>query len=140
MNSHISVFFIIHTPPAAAALMLFPSETASLSQPGSSSGGLAEDSRTAGADNNGLGVTKNCCDSVTAWAFDIHEVAVRMLHKSLQLVLPLLFCWKRMKQIFSQRHFVFSLVEVNQAILASTLLTMSLNFFFSSSDCIRRDA
>ena len=80
MISHISVFLIIHTPPAA--LMLFPSETASLSRPGtrkqfrsrkifhknislpgSSSGWLAEDSRTAGADNHGLGVTKNCGDS-----------------------------------------------------------------------------
>merc|ERR1719232_2288543 len=42
---------------------------------------------------------------------------INFLLQTLQLVLPLLFGWKRMKQIFSKRHFVFSLVEVNQAIL-----------------------
>jgi len=88
-------------------LVLLPSETATLSQPGSASSGLAEDGGAAGADNNGLGVAENRGDPVAARALDIHEVTVGMLYKPLQLVLPLLFCRSGVKQIFSQRHFVF---------------------------------
>jgi len=46
-------------------LVLLPSETATLSQPGSASSGLAEDGGAAGADNNGLGVAENRGDPVT---------------------------------------------------------------------------
>ena len=49
---------------------------------------------------------------VASGALDIHEVTVWMLDQSLQLVLPLFFMRKRMEQIFSQRHFVFSEISI----------------------------
>ena len=57
MMSHFSVLF---TP--FRLLMLLPPETASLREPGSTPGWLAEDSGTSGADNHSLGVTEDSGD------------------------------------------------------------------------------
>ena len=57
MMSHFSVLFTLFR-----LLMLLPPETASLREPGSAPGWLAEDSGTSGADNHSLGVTEDSGD------------------------------------------------------------------------------
>ena len=47
-------------------------------------------------------MTENSCDLVASWALDIHEVRVRVLHKSLQLVLPLLVLGQRLQQLLGK--------------------------------------
>jgi len=98
--------------------VLLPSKTAALGQPGSASSWLAEDCGTSSTHDDCLGVAEDSGNPIAARTLDVHKVAVWMLDKPLELVLPLFFCWERMQQIFSQRHFVFSLVEVNQANIA----------------------
>ena len=41
---------------------------------------------------------------VTAGALDIHEVAVRVPHEALQLVLALLVLWAGMQKVFCEGH------------------------------------
>lgn len=61
-------------------------------QLGTSSSGLAQNGGATSADHNALGVTEHGCDSVATGALNIHEVGVRMLHQTLQLVLAFLLC------------------------------------------------
>merc|ERR1719422_1129430 len=49
-------------------------------------------------------MAEHSCDLVAAWTFDIHEIAVRTLHQSLELASSLLFLKRRSKEIFCQRH------------------------------------
>lgn len=85
-------------------LVWLPSERATLSQAGTSASWLAQNGRASSAHNHSLGMAEDRCDLVASWALDIHEVWVWMLHKTLQLVLPLLLCWRWVKQISSKRH------------------------------------
>jgi hypothetical protein len=87
--------------------MLLPSEAATLSQPSSSTSGLTQNSGASCTNNYCLSMAEDCGNPVTSWALNIHEVAVGMLYQTLQLVLPFLFGWLRMEQVFSKRHFVF---------------------------------
>lgn len=71
--------------------MLLLSERASFCKPRPASSWLTEDSGTAYTQDNGLSMTENGGDLITSRALYVHEIRVRMLHKSLQLVFPLLF-------------------------------------------------
>ena len=71
-------------------------------EPGATTGGLTEHSRTADAENNSLGMTENCGDLVTSGALNIHEVRIGVLHKPLQLVFPLFFFRPGVKQILGE--------------------------------------
>ena len=77
--------------------MLLPPEAAALREPGSAPSGLTEDSGATGAHHHSLGVTEDGGDLVTAGALDVHEVAVRVLHEALQLVLALLVLGARVQ-------------------------------------------
>ena len=85
-----------------------------LVSPGPASSRLTQHARTTGADDNSLGAAEDSGDPavckylveatpsnhslpVAAGALDIHEVTVRMLDKSLQLVPPLFFSGKRVQ-------------------------------------------
>ena len=65
---------------------LLPPERAALSEPGLATGRLAEDSRAALADDDGLGVGEDGGDGEAAGALDVHEERARSRHKHLQLV------------------------------------------------------
>lgn len=52
---------------------LLPSERAALCESGFATGGLAEDGRAAGADDDGLCVREDGGDSEAAGALDVHE-------------------------------------------------------------------
>ena len=59
-------------------------------EPGPSPRGLAKNGAAADAEHHRLRVTEDGRDLVAAGALDVHEVAVRVLHEALQLVLALL--------------------------------------------------
>ena len=65
------------------ASRLLPAERATLSQTGLATGGLAKDSRAAGADNDSLGVGENGGDGKAAGALDVHEEGPGLGHKGL---------------------------------------------------------
>jgi len=65
------------------ASRLLPAERAALSQTGLATGGLAEDSRAAGADNDGLGVREDGGDGEATGALDVHEEGAGLGHKGL---------------------------------------------------------
>ena len=65
------------------ALRLLSPERAALSEPGLATGGLAEDGRASGADDDGLGVRENGGDGEAAGALNVHEEGARRRHKSL---------------------------------------------------------
>jgi hypothetical protein len=71
--------------------MRFLAESASVRQSGPSSRRLRQHGRTSGTRDQRVGVGKDDGDPVTARAHDVHEETVRMLHQSLQFVLPPLF-------------------------------------------------
>lgn len=48
---------------------------------------------------------ENSCNGKATGAFDIHEVRVWRLHKSLEFVLPLLGLSRGVKEIDGERHF-----------------------------------
>ena len=60
-------------------------------KPRPASSRLTEDSGTAYTQDNGLGMTEYGSDLITSRALYVHKVRVRVLHKPLQLVFPLLF-------------------------------------------------
>ena len=66
-------------------------------EPGPPSRGLAQDGAAADAEHDRLRVTEDGGDLVTAGALDVHEVAVRVLHEALQLVLALLVLGARVQ-------------------------------------------
>ena len=66
-------------------------------EPCPATSGLTKDCGATNAQDNSLCMTENSCDLVASGALDIHEVTVRMLDKSLQLVPPLLFSGKRVQ-------------------------------------------
>jgi len=68
--------------------VLLPPEAAALSQPGSATSWLTQDSGASGTDNHGLGMAEHGGDPVTSWTLNIHKVAVWVLDQTLQLVLP----------------------------------------------------
>ena len=74
-----------------AALHLLPPERASLGQSSLTTGGLAEDGRAAGADDDGLGVREDGGDVEAAGALNVHEEGAGGGHKSL---------WQRWKENF----------------------------------------
>lgn len=65
------------------ASRLLPAERAALSQTGLATGGLAEDGRAAGADNDGLGVREDGGDGEASGALDVHEEGAGLGHKGL---------------------------------------------------------
>ena len=82
------VFFIHSLFPgpglcARAALHLLSPERASLGQSSLTTGGLAEDGRAAGADDDGLGVREDGGDSEAAGALDVHKEGAGRRHKGL---------------------------------------------------------
>lgn len=64
--------------------VLLPPEGATLSKSGLATGGLAEDGRATGANDNGLGVREDGCDGEATRALDIHEERARSRHKGLK--------------------------------------------------------
>ena len=66
------------------ASRLLPPERAALGEPGLAPGRLAEDSRAALADDDGLGVGEDGGDGEAAGALDVHEERSRRRHKGLQ--------------------------------------------------------
>lgn len=89
---HISEFFINQSAHPSAgpsgfflvtALSLLSPERAALSEPGLATGGLAEDSRAASADDDGLGVREDGGDSEAAGALDVHKEGAGRRHKGL---------------------------------------------------------
>lgn len=70
------IFFI-------GASRLLPAEGAALGQTGLATGGLAEDGRAAGADDDGLGVREDGGDGEAAGALDVHEEGTGLGHKGL---------------------------------------------------------
>ena len=82
------VFFIHSLFPgpglcARAALHLLSPERASLGQSSLTTGGLAEDGRAAGADDDGLGVREDGGDVEAAGALNVHEEGAGGGHKGL---------------------------------------------------------
>lgn len=82
------VFFIHSLFPgpglcARAALHLLPPERASLGQSSLTTGGLAENGRAAGADDDGLGVREDGGDVEAAGALNVHEEGAGGGHKGL---------------------------------------------------------
>jgi len=75
------------------AKRLLSSERAALSQTSLSTSRLAEDSRAAGADDNGLCVRENGRNGEAARALDVHEERAGSWDKVLQLVLASLSGW-----------------------------------------------
>lgn len=65
-----------------ASHLLSP-ERAALSQTGLTTGGLAENGRATGTDDNGLGVREDGGDGEAAGALDVHEERARLRHKGL---------------------------------------------------------
>jgi len=84
--------------------VLFPTEGATLCEPGLAPSWLAEDGGASGADNDRLGMTKDRRDLIAAGAFDVHEVGVGTLNQPLQLAFSLLFLDRWVQKIFSKRH------------------------------------
>ena len=68
---------------ARAALHLLPPERASLGQSSLTTGGLAEDGRASGADDDGLGVREDGGDVEAAGALNVHEEGAGGGHKGL---------------------------------------------------------
>ena len=64
-------------------LRLLPPERASLGESGLATGGLAEDGRAAGADDDGLSVREDGGDCEAAGALNVHEEGSRSRHKGL---------------------------------------------------------
>lgn len=49
-------------------------------------------------------MAENCGDLVAARALNIHKIRIRVLHKALQLVFPLLLQGSGVEQILGERH------------------------------------
>ena len=98
-------------------LVLLLSERASFCQPCPSSSWLTQNCWTSYAEYNCLSVTENCCDLVTARAFDVHEVGVGVLHQALQLVLAFLILWAWVQKVFGERHLVDCCRSVKKKVL-----------------------
>jgi hypothetical protein len=86
-------------------LHLLSPERAALSQASLTTGGLAEDSCAALADDNGLCVRENGGDGEAAGALDVHEEASWGRHKGLELVLLGLSGSAGVQQINGENHF-----------------------------------
>lgn len=81
------------------SLVPLPSEAASLGKTSLSSSWCAQDGAAVGAGDHGLAVAEHCCDIEASLALDVHEVAVRRLNQSLELVLGLLELLWRVQEI-----------------------------------------
>lgn len=68
----------------------------------SSTCGLTQNRGASNAHNNSLGMTEDCRNLNASWAFDIHEVGIGMLNKSLELVLALLLRRQRVQKILGE--------------------------------------
>ena len=66
-------------------MRLLPPERAALCESGLATGGLAEDLRATGADNDGLCVGEDGGDGEAARALDVHEEGSGAWDKSLQI-------------------------------------------------------
>ena len=71
-------------------------------EPCPSTSWLTQDGRTADTQDDSLSVAEHGRDLVAARALDVHEVGVRMLNKSLQLVLAFLILGSRVQQVLSK--------------------------------------
>jgi len=83
---------------------LLPPERAALSESGLATGRLAEDSRAALADDDGLGVGEDGGDGEAAGALDVHEERAGAGHKGLELVLAGLGGRAGVQQINGENH------------------------------------
>jgi len=83
---------------------LLSPERAALCETGLSSCWLAENSRAAGADDDGLCVGEDGGDGEAAGALDIHEEGSRSRDKVLELVLASLSGWGRVQEIDGENH------------------------------------
>lgn len=70
--------------------MLFPPEAAALSEASSATSWLTQDCRASCAHNYRLCVAKHCCNFVTSWALNVHEIRVGVLDQALELMFALL--------------------------------------------------
>lgn len=73
-----------HSPPMVTAFRLLSPERAALGESGLATGGLAENGRAAGADDDGLGVGEDGGDGEAAGALDVHEEGSGGRHKGLE--------------------------------------------------------
>lgn len=83
---------------------LLSAERAALGETGLATGGLAEDSRAAGAHNDGLGVGEDGGDVEAAGALDIHKEGAGSGHKLLELVLAGLSLRSGVEKVDRENH------------------------------------
>lgn len=69
---------------------------------GSSPGGLAQNSGTPDTHHHGLGVAEHGGDFVASGALDIHEIRIRVLDQTLQLVFAFLILGTRVQEVFRE--------------------------------------
>merc|ERR1719209_2383390 len=78
----------LSSPELHYSVLLLP-EAAALGEPGTTSGGLAEDCGAPSAHHNCLGGAEHSGDPVASRALDVHEEGVGVLDDPLQLVFSL---------------------------------------------------
>jgi len=83
--------------------LLLATEGAALSELSLSTGGGAEDGAAGTAENYGLGVREDGSDVEATGALDVHEVRVRGLHQTLELVGLGGLLSRRVKEVDSER-------------------------------------
>jgi hypothetical protein len=83
---------------------LLAAERAALGQTGLTTGGLAENGRAAGADDDGLGVREDGGDGEATGALDVHEEGAGLGHEGLKLVLTGLGLGGGVEEIDRENH------------------------------------
>jgi len=90
---------------SSQASCLLSSERAAFCESGLATGGLAEDCRAAGADDDGLCVRENGGDCEATGALDVHEERSGSWDQGLELVLAGLGLRGRVEEIDCENHF-----------------------------------
>jgi len=85
-------------------MRLLSPERAALGETGLATGGLAEDLRAAGADDDGLCVREDGGDGEAAGALDVHEEGAWAWDESLQLVLAGLSLRRWVEEVDGENH------------------------------------
>lgn len=78
-------------------LVLLTSERTALCKSGFAPRGCAQDGAASAARNSCLSVTENRGDGIATGALDIHEITIRVLHQTFQLVSTTLLLRRRMQ-------------------------------------------
>lgn len=95
-------FYYLQEVTSILILVELSAEGAALSETGTTTSGLAQDGGAGRAENDSLSMAEDSGNVEAARALNVHEVGVRRLHKSLQLVLSFFRIKGRVKKINSQ--------------------------------------